>query len=129
MSNVAIYNAFGSRAGLVGRVWLRAAGQFLALQRDAIARTLAEGSGRDSAVEAVVAAADTPAVFAIEHPVSARFLLTVRREELLGSGDIPADMANGLRRLEQHWETCSFNSPGKNPVRPMPRLTGTQRAG
>jgi AcrR family transcriptional regulator len=101
VSNGAIYNAFGSRPGLVGRVWLRAARQFLALQRDSVDRALAEGSGRESAVEAVVAAADTPALFSIEHPVSARFLLTVRREELLGSGDIPADIAEDLRLLDK----------------------------
>lgn len=101
VSNGAIYNAFGSRAGLVGRVWLRAAGQFLALQRDTVARALADGSDRESAIEAVVAAADTPALFSIEHPVSARFLLTVRREELLGSGDIPADIADELRTLDK----------------------------
>ena len=101
VSNGAIYNAFGSRAGLVGRVWLRAAGQFLALQRDTVARALAGGSGREAAIEAVVAAADTPALFSIEHPVSARFLLTLRREELLGSGDIPADIADELRKLDK----------------------------
>ncbi|WAC55562.1 TetR/AcrR family transcriptional regulator [Gordonia sp. SL306] len=101
VSNGAIYNAFGSRAGLVGRVWVRAARQFLALQRNTVNEALAGGSSRDMAVDAVVAAADTPALFLIEHPVSARFLLTVRRDELLGSSDIPADIAEELRTLDK----------------------------
>ncbi|MET9028901.1 helix-turn-helix domain-containing protein [Nocardia sp. NPDC004168] len=97
VSNGAIYHAFGSRAGLMGRVWLRAAQRFLTLQREAADRALAHGG----AVEAVVAAADAPAEFLVQQPVSGRFLLTVPRRELLGSSEIPDDIAEQLRRLDQ----------------------------
>ncbi|MFC3965117.1 TetR/AcrR family transcriptional regulator [Nocardia jiangsuensis] len=95
VSNGAIYHAFGSRPALLGRVWLRAARGFLALQRQAVR------SAQGGAVEAVVAAADTPAEFLVRQPVSARFLLAVAREELLGSGDIPDDLAAELRHLDR----------------------------
>src|SRR6476620_7681680 len=94
MSNGAIYHAFGSRGGLVGRVWLRAAHRFLDLQQASVERALERGP-----VDAVVAAADTPAVFAEKFPQSSRFLLTVRRDELLGS-DVPEDVAAELSRLD-----------------------------
>ncbi|MGW6120831.1 TetR/AcrR family transcriptional regulator [Nocardia sp. NPDC055165] len=101
VSNGTIYHAFGSRAGLMGRVWLRAAQRFLALQREAVDRAMAAGSSHEDIVEAVVAAADTPAEFLLQQPVSGRFLLTVPRRELLGSGEIPDDIAEELRRLDQ----------------------------
>ncbi|WKG11786.1 helix-turn-helix domain-containing protein [Nocardia sp. PE-7] len=98
VSNGTIYHAFGSRAGLMGRVWLRAAQRFLALQREAVDRAMAAGSSPE---DAVVAAADTPAEFLLQQPVSGRFLLTVPRRELLGSSEIPDDIAEELRRLDQ----------------------------
>ncbi len=101
VSNGAIYHAFGSRAGLMGRVWSRAAHRFLDLQRAAVDHALAAGSGSEQAVEAVVAAADTPAEFLLRHPTSGRFLLTVSRRELLGSGEIGDDLAGEMRRLDQ----------------------------
>ncbi|MBF6167999.1 helix-turn-helix transcriptional regulator [Streptomyces gardneri] len=101
VSNGAIYHAFGSRAGLMGRVWLRAAQRFLTLQREAVDRALAAGSSREEVIEAVVAAADTPAEFLVQQPVSGRFLLTVPREELLGSSELPDDIAEELRQLDQ----------------------------
>ncbi|MCA2207549.1 TetR/AcrR family transcriptional regulator [Nocardia rosealba] len=100
VSNGAIYHAFGSRAGLLGRTWLRAAQRFLELQRRAVDRALATSSAPEHAIEAVVAAADTPAEFLLEHPVSGRFLLTVSRQELLGSSEIPGDIAEELQRLD-----------------------------
>lgn len=36
ISNGAIYHAFGSRGGMVGHAWLRAAQRFLDMQRDAV---------------------------------------------------------------------------------------------
>ncbi|MDH3045214.1 helix-turn-helix domain-containing protein [Gordonia alkanivorans] len=101
VSNGAIYHAFGSRAGLVGRVWLRAAQRFLTAQREAVEATLDSGRGRDIAVEAVVVAADVPARFALDQPLSGRFLLTVDRSELLGDADLPDDLADELRDLDQ----------------------------
>lgn len=98
MSNGALYHAFGTRAGLLGRAWLRAARAFLELQRDAVEETL--DSGRP-ATEAVVAAALCPALFHDQNPASARFLLTVSREELVGSGEVPVDVAEDLRALDK----------------------------
>lgn len=101
MSNGAIYHAFGSRAGLLGQVWLRAAGRFLDLQREAVDAALTGATIRRRAVEAVVAAADTPAEFLVRHPVSGRFLLAVSREDVLALGDLPDDRAGELRRLDR----------------------------
>ena len=101
VSNGVIYHAFGSRAGLMGRVWLRAAQRFLTLQREAVDRAPAAGGSHEYAIEAAVAAADAPAEFLVQQPVSGRFLLTVPRRELLGSSEIPDDIAEELRRLDQ----------------------------
>lgn len=101
VSNGVIYHAFGSRAGLMGRVWLRAAQRFLTLQREAVDRAPAAGGSHQYAIEAAVAAADAPAEFLVQQPVSGRFLLTVPRRELLGSSEIPDDIAEELRRLDQ----------------------------
>lgn len=98
VSNGALYHAFGSRTGLLARAWLRSAELFLTLQRDAVDAARA-GADADP-VEAVVAAAVTPARFFDQRPISARFLLTISREELLGSGDVPDDVAEQMRRLD-----------------------------
>ncbi|GAC58694.1 putative TetR family transcriptional regulator [Gordonia hirsuta DSM 44140 = NBRC 16056] len=103
MSNGAIYHAFGSRAGLVGRAWLRAAQQFLAAQREAVdaARLNAGPAAPDSAaVAAVIAAADAPAAFLLAEPVRGRFLLSVARDDLLGADELPAELADRLRALD-----------------------------
>ncbi|RVW03700.1 TetR/AcrR family transcriptional regulator [Rhodococcus spongiicola] len=100
VSNGAIYHAFGSRAGLVGQVWLRAAQRFLTMQNGAVDAALELGTGQDAAIEAVVAAADAPARFLLDAPVSGRFLLTVRRNELLGAGDLSNDLAADIRNLD-----------------------------
>ena len=67
VSNGAIYHAFGSRSGLVGSAWLRAARRFLALQQSRVDDALADPSPT-SAVSAVVAAAEVPAVFRARLP-------------------------------------------------------------
>jgi AcrR family transcriptional regulator len=101
VSNGALYHAFGTRAGLLGRAWVRAAERFLELQRTAVEQVLSEAGTDGDATEAVVAAALCPASFLQQNPTSARFLLTVRREELLRSGDVPAGVADELRRLDE----------------------------
>jgi AcrR family transcriptional regulator len=93
MSNGALYHAFGSRAGLLARAWVRAAQRFLALQRAAIDDATAD--------DAVVAAALCPAAFHDQNPTSAQFLLTVSREELLRSGEVPEGVAEELRQLDK----------------------------
>ena len=100
ISNGAIYHAFGSRGGLLGHVWLRAGKRYLRFQRAAVAKALSRGVSGEAAVDAVVAAAECPATFSHEHPASARSLLRVRRDELLGAADVPAALADELRRLD-----------------------------
>lgn len=101
VSNGAIYHTFGSRAGLMGQVWLRAARRFLELQRDAVDNVLAAGPAPQNAIEAVAAAADAPAEYLLRHPMSGRFLLTVHRAELLGASDLPSEVATGLGALDE----------------------------
>ncbi|GAB2668310.1 TetR/AcrR family transcriptional regulator [Nocardia goodfellowii] len=100
VSNGAIYHAFGSRAGLMGQVWLRAARRFLEMQRDAVDHALAAGPAPRHAIEAVVAAADAPAEYLLRHPISGRFLLTVDRAALLGESDLPPESATELASLD-----------------------------
>ncbi|MFB4320508.1 TetR/AcrR family transcriptional regulator [Actinomadura sp. 21ATH] len=101
VSNGAIYHAFGSLPVLLGRVWLRAAGDFLDLQETAV-REAAESGGppAGAAVDAVVAAADAPAVFALRRPAAARMLMSVNRERLLGPG-LPDQLAADLLALDR----------------------------
>jgi AcrR family transcriptional regulator len=98
VSNGAVYHTFGSRAGLVGRAWLRAGHRFLGTQSELIDSALRAPDG--DGVAAVVAAAEAPAVFAEERPHSSRLLWTVRREELLGP-DTPTDIATQLHDLDR----------------------------
>jgi AcrR family transcriptional regulator len=91
ISNGAIYHAFGSRAGLAGRAWVRAARRFLALQREAV-------DAEDDPVRAVIAAADAPAVFSEQYPSSARLWLSIARDELIG--DAPPEVQAELRALD-----------------------------
>ena len=91
ISNGAIYHAFASRGGLVGRAWARAARRFLALQQQVV-------DAEADPIRAVVAAADAPAVFSEHHPSSARLLLATRREELIG--EAPAEVQAELRALD-----------------------------
>jgi AcrR family transcriptional regulator len=91
--NGTIYHAFGSINELLGRVWLRAATDFLDLQEELV------GQASGGVVDAVIAAADTPAVFAQRRPAAARMLLTVRRDELLGP-PLPSELADALLALD-----------------------------
>ncbi|OBG28673.1 TetR family transcriptional regulator [Mycobacterium alsense] len=95
VSNGAVYHTFGSRAGLVGRAWVRAGHRFLRAQGASI-----DAAPGGDAVAAVVAAAEAPAVFAEQHPHSSQLLLTVRREELLGP-ETPLEVATQLRDLDR----------------------------
>jgi AcrR family transcriptional regulator len=91
ISNGAIYHAFGSRGGLVGRAWVRAARRFLALQREAV-------YAENDPIRAVVVAADTPAVFSERYPLSAQLWLRIPRDELIG--EAPAEVQAELRGLD-----------------------------
>ncbi|MCP2279380.1 TetR/AcrR family transcriptional regulator [Nocardia amikacinitolerans] len=117
VSNGALYHTFGSRSGVLGRAWLRAARRFLAVQNELVeAAAASEGDSGvgesksaaqqlDSAAnavrdEAIVAAAEAPSVFAERFPDSSRLLLTVSREQLLGE-DLPEDVATEVRAAER----------------------------
>ncbi|MBJ8345738.1 TetR/AcrR family transcriptional regulator [Antrihabitans sp. YC2-6] len=91
MSNGAIYHNFGSRAELLGRTWLRAATRFLDGQKILVEEALATAGP----VDAVVAAADAPAVLSEQFPTSAALLLKVRRSDFLGD-DVPTDIATAI---------------------------------
>lgn len=91
ISNGAIYHAFGSRGGLVGRAWVRAAQRFLALQKQVV-------DAETEPVRAIIAAADAPAVFSEQYPSSARLILGIPREELIG--DAPPEVQAELRALD-----------------------------
>jgi AcrR family transcriptional regulator len=91
ISNGAIYHAFGSRGGLVGRAWVRAARRFLTLQKQAV-------DAEDDPVRAVVAAADAPAVFSEQNPSSTRLVFEISREDLIG--DAPPEVQAELRALD-----------------------------
>jgi len=95
ISNGAIYHAFGSMAGLVGRAWARAGRRFLVLQRDVVEAALRSPGG---AISAVVAAADTPAIFSEQYPESAQLFIATRREDLIG--EAPADVQAELSALD-----------------------------
>jgi AcrR family transcriptional regulator len=95
VSNGAVYHSFGSRAGVVGRAWLRAGHRFLSAQGELIDAAL-DGD----AVAAVAAAAEAPAVFAGQYPHSSQLVLTVRRDELLGP-ETPTEIATQLRDLDR----------------------------
>ncbi|MGX9295653.1 TetR/AcrR family transcriptional regulator [Tsukamurella paurometabola] len=100
VSNGAIYHSFSSRSGLMAQIWLRAATQFLQQQRHDVDAALHRG-GSDSAADAVVAAADAPAAFLLAAPEAGRFLLSVRRSDLLGAGDISEDLSVALQNLDR----------------------------
>ncbi|WP_410603101.1 TetR/AcrR family transcriptional regulator [Amycolatopsis sp. lyj-90] len=95
--NGTIYHAFGSVGALLARVWLRAASDFLDLQTERAAQA-------EDPVSAVVAAADTPAAFAVRRMDAARLLLTVKKEHLLGP-QVPEDLAGRLLALDKRLVT------------------------
>ncbi|MFI0451836.1 TetR/AcrR family transcriptional regulator [Actinomadura sp. 6N118] len=101
VSNGAIYHAFGSLPALLGRVWLRAATDFLDQQAALVEVALSSaGPQAEAAVDAVVAAADAPARFALRRPAAARMLMTVSREQLLGP-QLPEELADELLALDK----------------------------
>lgn len=97
VSNGAIYHAFGSRDGLLARVWAREAQRFLARQRASVDAAL--GDGR-SVEDAVVIAALAPAAYAEQDEPGARLLLTTTGDELADGELAPQERAE-LRRLRR----------------------------
>jgi AcrR family transcriptional regulator len=98
VSNGAIYHSFRSRTDLVAQTWLRAARGFTDVQGDLVDAALARPHA--DPVDAVVAAADAPAVFHGRHPQSSRLLVRVDRDQLIGA-DVSADVAAELADLDR----------------------------
>ncbi|GAB7144227.1 TetR/AcrR family transcriptional regulator [Mycobacterium riyadhense] len=90
-SNGGIYRTFGSRGGLVGRMWIRAEGRYLQLLRSQIARA-------NNPFDAVLAAAEASIHYPRLYPKSAAVLFTVRREEIL-SQPMSKEVGDQLRAL------------------------------
>nr|VTP01281.1 hypothetical protein BIN_B_03974 [Mycobacterium riyadhense] len=91
-SNGAIYRTFGSRGGLIGRMWIRAESRFLELMKGLIAQA-------HNPFDAAVAAAETSLVYLQRYPKSAAVLFTVRREEAL-SLPMSIEIGDQLRALD-----------------------------
>ncbi|MCW2814873.1 MAG: TetR family transcriptional regulator [Nocardioides sp.] len=90
-SNGAIYHAFGSRDGLLARVWAREADTFLAFQREEVER-----AGDPTA--AVLAAALAPARYADRDQDAARLLLATTADRLM-TPELDDDGRELLHRL------------------------------
>lgn len=98
ISNGAIYHNFGSRTELVARTWLRAARRFFDVQTELVDAALADKAA--DPVDAVVAAAQAPAVFYERWRQSAQLAWRVQRDQLLGP-DLPASLAAELKDLDR----------------------------
>lgn len=100
VSNGAVYHTFTSRGGLMGQAWLRAGKRFLSVQTSLVDEAVARGD-QGGPIDAVVAAADAAVVFTEQYPGSSTLVLRVPREQLLAD-DVPDDVAEELRRLDEH---------------------------
>jgi AcrR family transcriptional regulator len=80
-SNGAVYHAFGSRDGLLARVWAQEAGRFLGFQRDRVREAMRDGD----ATSALVAAALAPATYATDNADGARLLLAATADDMLAA--------------------------------------------
>ena len=100
VSNGAFYHTFESRAGLMGRAWLRAGQRFLTVQNALVEQAALPATEPQAALAAVAAAADAPVVFAEQYPNSSKLLWAVSREELLES-DLPDAVAVEVRDLQR----------------------------
>lgn len=92
VSNGAVYHGFGSRAGLVGAAWLRAARNFLAVQGELV-------SAAPEPADAVIAAADAPVAFAELRPTASKLLSVINRDDLIDA-DLPAELAAQLGHVD-----------------------------
>jgi AcrR family transcriptional regulator len=125
VSNGALYHTFGSRSGLMARAWLRAGRRFLTLQTTLVDQALSKAD-QQAAVDAVVAAADAPAVFAQQFPESAKLLLTMRREELFDSelsGEIAAELSDLDKLLIELMVRLAVNAWDRKDARAVDTIT------
>ena len=94
-SNGAVYHAFGSRDGLLARVWARETAGFLTFQQDAVSRAMSDGGAVDGLVEAALA----PARYAETAGLTdeGRSQLRRRQQEL---GSLLAELSTALWRRQ-----------------------------
>lgn len=97
-STGSLYHAFGSRAELLGRMWLRGAEAFLDLLDSEIDKAL-RGPTRGRGERAILAAASVLATLERDRPQTARLLIGQSREALLGEG-LSAPLARSLLALD-----------------------------
>lgn len=88
--NGAIYNAFGSRANLLARVWVREADAFLDFQRTLVDESLATASPADAVITAALALAR----YAETHEEASRLLLAAEVKDLINSELGPRERSN-----------------------------------
>ncbi|MCV7075387.1 TetR/AcrR family transcriptional regulator [Mycobacterium szulgai] len=93
-----IYQTYGSREGLIGHAWLRAARRFAGLLTSLIDRAHSDGTPLDE----VLAAAETSLVYPTRYPQSGALLLLISREELLGLA-IPDAITDQLREVDEQF--------------------------
>lgn len=98
-SSGTLYHAFGSRADLLGRMWLRAARRFLSFQEAAIERELGEAADHERAIAATVSVAAVPAAIQADSPDTATLLLRYRRDEILRQ-EVSAGLREELEGLD-----------------------------
>lgn len=96
VSNGAIYRAFESRGGLLGRVWIRAERRFLDLLSSLVDEARDEADSE--ALDEVYAAAETSLLYPEMYPGSSACLMTVRREDVAGQ-PMPGEIAEQLQTL------------------------------
>lgn len=100
-SSGSLYHAFGSRNELLGRLWARAAGDYLGELRRGVDGALDDARpDHAAAVAAAVAAATTLARLREARPTRARLLVRHRRDELVGDALSPA-LAEELLGLQR----------------------------
>jgi AcrR family transcriptional regulator len=96
VSNGALYHAFGSRDGLLARVWTRDAEKFLAFQRERVEQSLRQGDP----TSALVVAALAPASYAVQNEDGARLLLATDADQLM-TPELDPDGRDHLLRLQR----------------------------
>ncbi len=92
-----IYRVFGSRGGLLGRLWIRAERRFMALLTSLIDEAHNRPGG--DPFEVVFAAAEASLLYPQQYPRSAALLMSVRRDEAL-SHRMPRDVVEQLQALD-----------------------------
>ena len=91
-SNGTIYHAFRSKEELLARLWLRCSERLDSVTNEALEATQ---GGVESGVDAVVAVAQAPVVFADRYPTSAQLFFAQRSEQLYSS-DIAPEVRSAL---------------------------------